>query len=274
MHEKQYNKAINHAFKEEFMFTQEPKEQQYSFRNDWFMVPDVDENNELIKIANTIDWERLSNNFSQFYCADNGRPSKPARAEVGLLVIKHLYKLSDVDAIDNLKRDVYVQYLCDISFKAAQKFMNPSSLSRFRKQIGLKGIKIIEEEIQRTINKVKPPRGRRLVTDTTVVPSNIAYPTDVSLLEKVRRKAVEYIDKAKQLGSKEYRTYKRVAKKVYVQYQKVRKHSAKSRRKTIKKLLQFTRRNIHQLKESIRYVKKQSDARAAVEDADFIKKRS
>lgn len=214
-----------------------------------------------------MDWERISDKLSRFYCNDNGRPSKPARAKVGLLVIKHLYTLSDVNVVDNLKRDIYVQYLCDISPKEAKQFINPSSLSKFRKQIGLKGIKIIEEEIQRAVNKVKPPKGRRLVTDTTIVPSNIAYPTDVSLLEKVRRKAVAFIDKAKKLGSKSHRTYKRVAKKVYIQYQKVRKHTAKSRRKTIKKLLQFATRNIHQLKESVEHVKQQSNDVPEMEDA-------
>ncbi|MBL7132108.1 MAG: IS5 family transposase [Candidatus Omnitrophica bacterium] len=253
------------------MYTKEPEEQQYSFTHDWFIIPDVDENHELIRIAKTIDWLNLSNKLSGFYCADNGRRSKPSRAKVGLHIIKHLYQKSDADVVDLLKRDIYIQYLCNISPREAKEFIDPSSLSKFRKQIGIEGIKIIEEEIQRTINKVKPPKGRRLVTDTTVVPSNIAYPTDVSLLEKVRRKAVEFIDKAKHLGSKSHCTYKRVAKKVYIQYQKVHRHSTKSRRKTIKKLLQFATRNINQLKESVDHFKKQSENVPVIEDAqDFL----
>ncbi len=40
------------------------------------------------------------------------------------------------------------------------------------------------------------------------MPSNIAYPTDVSLLEKVRQKAVQYLETAKEFGAKTYRTYK------------------------------------------------------------------
>ena len=216
------------------MYTKEPKEQQYSFRNDWFIVPDVDENHDLIKMAKAIDWERLSEKLSKFYCPNNGRPSKPSRAKVGLLILKHLYQLSDRNVVDFLRGHIYAQYLCNISPKEAKTFINPSSLSRFRKQIGIKGIKIIEAEIIKTINKIKPPRGRRLITDTTVVPSNIAYPTDVSLLEKVRRKAVEFIDKAKNLSGKSHRTYKRIAKKVYLRYQKVRKHTVKSRKRAIK----------------------------------------
>lgn len=33
------------------MYTKEPAEYQYSFKHDWFMVPDVDYDHEIIRIA-------------------------------------------------------------------------------------------------------------------------------------------------------------------------------------------------------------------------------
>ena len=173
------------------MYTKD-NEHQYSFKNDWFMVPEVDKNHELIKIADAIDWVSLSERLAQFYCSHNGRPTKPSRAEVGLLILKHLYSLSDDNVVDMLKRDIYAQYLCDVSLKEAQKFINPSTLTYFRKQIGAEGVKLIETEVLNTLKKTKPPLGRRLVTDTTVLPVNIAYPMDVNLLDKIRLKAVEF----------------------------------------------------------------------------------
>lgn len=232
------------------MYTQEPKEQQPTFIFDTMIAPLLDHNNALFKITKAIDWVSLSEKLSKFYCSDNGRPSKPSRLKVGLLILKHLYKLSDIDACDTLKENLYAQYLCNVSLEKGKQFIEPSSLTRFRKQIGIEGIKLIEQEVLNSLQRAKLLKGRKLVTDTTVVSSNIAYPTDVSLLEKIRRKAVRYLDKAKQFGIKTYRTYKRAAQKVYITYQKIRQHTTKSRRRTQKKLLQFSQRNIKQLKEA------------------------
>ena len=236
------------------MYTKESNEHQYSFTHDWFVVPELDENHELVKIAKAIDWVSLSDNLAKFYCPDNGRPAKPARAKVGLLILKHLYRFSDEELVDLLKRDIYAQYLCDISLKEAKDFINSSTLSKFRKQIGLEGVKLIEQEVLNSLKRAKLLKGRKLVCDTTVVPANIAYPTDISLLEKIRQKAVGYLDKSREFGAKTYRTYKRTAKKVYIQYQKIRHHTIKSRKKIQKKILQFSRRNVSQLKEAVKEI--------------------
>lgn len=253
------------------MYTKDD-EHQYSFKNDWFMVPDVDHNHEVIKIADAIDWASLSDRLAKFYCPDNGRPTKPSRAKVGLLMLKHLNGISDESVVDMLKRDLYAQYLCDVSLKEAQKFINPSSLTYFRKQIGPEGVKTIETEVLNTLKKHKIMRGRRLVTDTTVMPVNIAYPTDINLLDKIRRKAVEYLGQAKNFGAKTYRTYQRTARKVTITYQKVRKHTIQSRRRVQKKLLQFSSRNIEQLNDAIKTTQKSSTPAIQKPKEQFIKK--
>ncbi|MBT9140140.1 MAG: hypothetical protein DDT30_00713 [Dehalococcoidia bacterium] len=233
------------------MYTSESKNHQYSFTHDWFVVPKLDENHELVKISKAINWPVLSDKLAQFYCPDNGRPTKPSRAKVGLLILKHLYQFSDEDSVDLIKRDLYAQYLCDISFGEAIKFIHPTTLVKFRKKIGLPGIKLIEEEVLNSLKRAKLLKGRKLVCDTTVVPSNISYPTDISLLEKVRAKTVGILEKAKQFGAHTYRTYKRTAKKIFVIYQKIRHHTIQSRRRTQKKILQFSRRNVAQLKDAL-----------------------
>ncbi len=247
-------------------------EHQYSFKNDWFMVPEVDKNHELIKITDAIDWASLSEKLSKFYCPDNGRPTKPSRAKVGLLMLKHLNGLSDENVVDMLKRDLYAQYLCDVSLKEAQKFINSSTLTYFRKQIGPQGVKLIENEVLNILKKSKVIRGRRLVTDTTVMPVNIAYPTDVNLLDKIRRKAVEYIGRAKDFGAKTYRTYQRTARRAVITYQKVRKHTIQTRRKVQKKLYQFSGRNVQQLSDAIKTVKESTTTSTLNTKEQFIEK--
>jgi len=241
------------------MYTQESKNHQYSFTHDWFVVPKLDDNHELVKISKAIDWPALSDKLAQFYCPDNGRPAKPSRAKVGLLILKHLYRLSDDDLVDLIKRDLYAQYLCDVSFGEAIKFIHSTTLVKFRKKIGLSGIKLIEEEVLNSLKRTKLLKGRKLVCDTTVVPSNISYPTDISLLEKVRAKAVKYLEKAKQFGADTFRTYKRTARKTFITYQKIRHHTIQSRRRTQKKILQFSKRNTAQLKNALEKISQKTD---------------
>ena len=40
-------------------------------------------------LANKVDWQLFEDSFSPLYCADNGRPAKPIRLMVGLLILKH-----------------------------------------------------------------------------------------------------------------------------------------------------------------------------------------
>ena len=104
--------------------------------------------------------------------------------------------------------------------------------------------------------------------------ANTAYPTGVSLLEKARQKAAQYLEKVKELGAKTYRTYKRTAKKIFVQYQKIRCHTIKSRKKAQKQIRQFSQRNIRQLEEAVNNVKLsiKNTGLEAINSADKAKK--
>ncbi len=35
----------------------------------------IDMNHELVLLSRQIDWEEVESEFSEYYCADNGRPS-------------------------------------------------------------------------------------------------------------------------------------------------------------------------------------------------------
>lgn len=245
---------------------------QFSFDKGWFLAPQLDKEHKLIKITEAINWDRLTKALSKFYCPGEGRPTKPARAKIGLLILKHLSNLSDRDTVDMLKRDLYAQYLCNISAHQARQFIHPSTLTIFRKQIGKEGVEAIEKELTKMLKAKGYLRGKKLIVDTTVVSSPIQYPTDIDLLEKSRRKIVELLDQAKVLGSKSYRTYKRVARKTFLQYQKLRRTSKSIRRKTQKKLIQFAQRNLRQLKEAIEDIARKPAQAISPEKARFLNK--
>ena len=55
----------------------------------------IDMNHELVLLSRQIDWEEVESEFSEYYCADNGRPSVPIRTMVGMMLLKSIYNLSD-----------------------------------------------------------------------------------------------------------------------------------------------------------------------------------
>lgn len=88
-----------------------------------------------------------------------------------------------------------------------------------------------------------------LIVDLTVAPADIAYPTDIELLNTSREKTEELIDLLYAAVPKEQRmikprTYRKKARKDYLSIAKQRKRSAKSIRKSIRKQLNYVGRNI------------------------------
>lgn len=239
---------------------------QREFFENFFMDFELDENNELIRIEKELPWDELCEVPGKYYSHSQGRPTKPSRAKIGLLILKHLYGLSDEELVKQLKGNLHYQYFCDLSPKRAQNFIDPSSLAKFRKTIGLEGIREIDDIVDKTINTLsrkgkRGPKNKHLIMDTTVAMSPIEYPTDVKLLEKCRRKCVEVIDKAKKYGVDTiFRTYKRIAKKVVDTHQKLGHHTTKVRRKIQKKLLGWVNRNVKQVEESQNILKKKLTA--------------
>ena len=53
----------------------------------------------LYVLANVINWAVFETAFSELYCLDNGRPAKPIRLMVGLLMLKHIRNLSDESVV-------------------------------------------------------------------------------------------------------------------------------------------------------------------------------
>ncbi|KAF3983658.1 MAG: transposase, partial [Methylococcales symbiont of Hymedesmia sp. n. MRB-2018] len=68
----------------------------------------LDTKDPLIQLANTINWSVFDNAFEKYYCKDNGRPSKPIRLMVGLLILKQLENLSDERVVLQFKRNAFI----------------------------------------------------------------------------------------------------------------------------------------------------------------------
>lgn len=98
-------------------------------------------------------------------------------------------------------------------------------------------------------------RGK-LIVDATCAPADIAYPTDLNLLNDAREKAEQIIDVlyAPMQGEiTKPRTYRRQARKAYLTAAKARRLSAAKRRKAVGQQLRFLGRDLRHIDALLRY---------------------
>ena len=75
----------------------------------------------LIILADKIQWDIFEKSFRGLYSADNGRPAKPIRLMVGLLMLKHIRNLSDEAVVEewseNLHLRASIKKICNYFYK-------------------------------------------------------------------------------------------------------------------------------------------------------------
>jgi IS5 family transposase len=98
----------------------------------------LDTNDPLVALADTISWELFDTSFAKYY-SDEGRPAKPIRLMVGLLLLKQLKDLSDEEIVIQWKQNPYYQYFCGFSEFQIALPCHATELVKFRNRIGKEG---------------------------------------------------------------------------------------------------------------------------------------
>lgn len=160
------------------------------------LTDQLDAKHPLYLLANTIDWNVFESAFSKHYSITMGKPAKPIRLMVALLILKQLRNLSDENIVLAWSENLYFQY-----FSGGQCFVpkapcSSTELVEFRKRIGVEGVELILKESIRVNGKDSD--DDTLSADTTVQEKNITYPTDIKLHKKIITKCIG-IAKAEQI---------------------------------------------------------------------------
>ena len=136
----------------------------------------------LLLLAKKIPWESFEREFTPLY-ANRGRPAKPIRLMVGLLLLKQIENLSDERVVDAWVQNPYFQAFCGMEHFQWKFPCSPTDLVHFRKRIGEAGV---EKIFQASVSlHGKAALERDVVIDTTVQEKNITFPTDTKLRVKV-----------------------------------------------------------------------------------------
>lgn len=210
----------------------------------------IDEENRWLKVAQLIPWDALEQAYSRYF-SDTGRPAHDARLVIGLLLLKHMTGISDVEIVLLVRENPYMQAFCGLDNFAAGQLIDSSTLTYVRRRLKGKPIKELEQLTYSTLIQQKIIRAKGLMIDATVFPENIAFPSDAGLLNKARQWLVGQIKAVSGKIGKGFRTYNRTARQQYLGFSKRKNRTKKDVKRIVKAMLQFVRRNIGQLENAI-----------------------
>lgn len=225
----------------------------------------LNQENRWVKLAKLLPWDELASIYRKsFPQKSTGRPDLSPRLVIGSVIIKHMCNLDDRETVDQISENIYMQYFLGYaSFNDAQPF-DPSLFVEFRKRLGLEQINAINDLILRikrdaeskadenehdNFSENTPTHKGSLIVDATACPQDIAYPTDLNLLNDARKKSEELLDFVFVHSSMQIkpRNYREIARKEYLKVAQKKRKTYKDIRSANRKQLGYLRRNIRSI---------------------------
>jgi IS5 family transposase len=191
-----------------------PKQHETTGLNDLFRArldQIINLKHALAQLAGKIDWDFIDSEIAPLY-SDQGRPGIETRFAIGLLLLKHIYGLSDEGVCERWVYDPYFQHFTGEEFFQHEFPHERSDLSHWRKRLGDK-LELLLAESLRVAHASGALRTRdlaRVTVDTTVQPKAISFPTDAKLLHA----AIKGLNRmARTHGVRLRQSYLRIAKR-------------------------------------------------------------
>ncbi len=147
----------------------------------------------MAQLAKQIDWSVFDEKFETHF-SDEGRPGIPTRLMVALHYLKYSHDLSDEDTVALWVENPYWQYLSGRQFFEHEFPIDPSSMTRWRKRIGVEGAEtLLSQTITTAVEQryLKISQCQKVSVDTTVQTKDIRFPTDARLYDRMRQTIVK-----------------------------------------------------------------------------------
>src|SRR5688572_26965905 len=127
--------------------------------------------------------------FVPFFDPRMGRPSTPMETYLRMMFLKFRYRLGYESLCREVADSITWRRFCHIPIDG--RVPHPTTLMKLTTRCGTAAVEGCNEALLAKAAEAKLLRTTRLRADTTVVPADVAYPTDSGLLAKaVRRIAV------------------------------------------------------------------------------------
>jgi len=120
--------------------------------------------------------------FRGFFDAGRGRPSVPIETYLRLMFLKFRYRLGFETLCREVTDSISWRRFCRIPLGEAVP--HPTTLMKITKRCGAGAVQALNDVLLEKAVQARLVKTTRLRADTTVVESNVAYPSDSSLLTK------------------------------------------------------------------------------------------
>lgn len=223
----------------------------------------LNKTNRWVVLSHLIPWDEIcSLYYKNVKLSDTGRPPLNPRIVLGSLIIKHLCNLDDRETVDSISENVYMQYFLGYSSFTSEAPFDASLFVEFRKRLGIDVVNSMNEKIVELKAKLssqsdtdnssnedqgeQPPNKGKIIFDATACPQDIAYPTDLNLLNDSREKSEQLIDLLFDSGLHQTkpRTYRKIARKRYLKTAQKKNKTRKEIRKAVRVQLAYLKRNL------------------------------
>jgi len=215
----------------------------------------LDPSNRWVKKAEIIPWEEIELRYAALFKNRKGNVAKPLRMALGALLIQTQYQYPDAEVPLQIRETPCLQYFCGMPAYEDKLPFDPSLMVYFRKRLTPEILGEINEMIIAKAEEkeaapppdddTEPPNGGTLIVDATCAPQSIRYPQDTSLLNEARENLEEMVDELHEpKDGVKPRTYRKKARKTYLNTAKKRKKTTKEIRGSVKKQLQYIRRDL------------------------------
>jgi len=144
---------------------------------------------ELARVDELLDDAVFFTPFVPFFDPRVGRPSIPMETYLRMMFVKFRYRLGYESLCREVSDSITWRRFCRIPLDG--RVPHPTTLMKLTTRCGTAAVDGCNEALLAKAAEARLLRTCRLRADTTVVPANVAYPTDSGLLAKaVRRIAV------------------------------------------------------------------------------------
>jgi len=141
---------------------------------------------ELARVDGYLDDPSFFAPFAPFFDARMGRPSTPMETYLRLMFLKFRYGLGYESLCREVSDSITWRRFCRIPLDGS--VAHPTTLMKLTTRCGSAAVDGLNEALLAKAAQAKLLRTNRIRVDTTVVPANVAYPTDSGLLAKAVRR--------------------------------------------------------------------------------------
>jgi len=153
---------------------------------------------ELEAVDRLLDDAAFFKLFRAHFHAVLGRPSVPIETYLRLMFLKYRYRLGFEPLCREVADSISWQRFCRIPLGVAVP--HPTTLMKITTRCGPSAVEGLNEALLARAFGAKVLKTNRVRADTTVVPANVAYPTDSGLLAKGVAKMAKAVERLKAGG--------------------------------------------------------------------------